>query len=72
MSSSSSHIICLLIAMAVLMSVNAKECSGCQEDAPVDLGLVLPPELYESTRLANLLARPSSQFKNVCVMIKSN
>ncbi|EGT33580.1 CBN-FLP-25 protein [Caenorhabditis brenneri] len=57
-----------LLIVAFLISVDGlkqNECPGgdCHEDIPVDLGLVLPPELYESTRLANLLARPSSQFK---------
>ncbi|CAO4370588.1 unnamed protein product [Caenorhabditis nigoni] len=65
----SNSMIYLLLVVAVLTTVvdSKKDCSsigGCDEDvSPVDLGLVLPPELYQSTRLANLLARPSSQFK---------
>ncbi|CAE54900.1 FMRF-Like Peptide [Caenorhabditis elegans] len=66
---SHNSMIYLLVAFLVLLCATTeakKECSiDCQEDgsAAVDLGLVLPPELYESTRLSNLLARPSSQFK---------
>ncbi|KAF1761160.1 hypothetical protein GCK72_009414 [Caenorhabditis remanei] len=57
-------VVFLILISTITVDAAKKECSGgCEEDVPVDLGLVLPPELYESTRLANLLARPSSQFK---------
>lgn len=71
---SHNSMIYLLVAFLVLLCATTeakKECSiDCQEDgsAAVDLGLVLPPELYESTRLSNLLARPSSQFKSECIL----
>ncbi|CAI2348428.1 unnamed protein product [Caenorhabditis sp. 36 PRJEB53466] len=59
-----SSMICVLVVL-VLAADAKKECSTeCPlEERSADLGLVLPPELYESTRLVNLLARPSQQFK---------
>uniref|UniRef100_A0A8R1IS83 Uncharacterized protein n=2 Tax=Caenorhabditis japonica TaxID=281687 RepID=A0A8R1IS83_CAEJA len=57
------HLLCGS-AVSASASDTKNECSVDCDQAPSDLGIMLPPELFDSTRLANLIAaRPALQFK---------